>query len=87
MNTEDFNRLFTEITAKDTGEIAKEQRDYRTAGRTELIDRERLRRVVLVLCPGTTRFGQASAPETSPDRRSLSCHNCKAASCSSFGGL
>jgi RNA polymerase-binding transcription factor DksA len=49
MTTEDFNRLFSESATKDTGEIAKKQRDCRTAGRIELVDRERLRRVASAL--------------------------------------
>ncbi|WP_455381879.1 TraR/DksA family transcriptional regulator [Salinispira pacifica] len=49
MNTEEFNQLFNELSAKDSVEIADEQRAHRTAGRKELIGRERLRRIAAAL--------------------------------------
>jgi DnaK suppressor protein len=45
IETDEFNRLFTELSTKDSGEIAKELEDHTALGMMSTIDRERLRKM------------------------------------------
>lgn len=45
IETEEYNRLFHQLAAKDSAEIAKELEDHTALGVMETIDRERLRNI------------------------------------------
>lgn len=45
IETEEFNRLFSDLSTKDSGEIAKELEDHTALGMMSTIDRERLRKI------------------------------------------
>jgi len=49
LETKEFHQLFHDIATKDYEEIAHEQRDHRTVGRVDLVDRERMRRIASAL--------------------------------------